>query len=170
MVAEPDREIFRQMYEAMEGEAVKHLARGEVHWGLELLQRISNAPGISSLEPDYLALRREVIQKYLLQGSIVDQAIQDALEASEEETQRALDVIRLMGEGGAQKIIEFLGVERQVGRRFRLIRLLKALDEMAVEPLKKALLDPRWFLVRNAAGVLGEIKNPGSVSALSGFL
>jgi hypothetical protein len=170
MAAEPDREIFRQMYEALEGEAVKHLARGEVHWGLELLQKVSGAPGISSLEPNYLAQRREVIQKYLLQGSIVDQAIQDALEASEEETQRALQMIRLMGEGGAQKIIESLGEERQVGRRFRLIRLLKALDEIAVEPLKKALLDPRWFLVRNAAGVLGEIKNPGSVSALSGLL
>jgi HEAT repeat protein len=92
------------------------------------------------------------------------------MEANGEEAQRALRVVRTFGEEGVQRIIGALGEEEQMGRRMRLIQALKELGDLSLEPLKRTLLDPRWYLVRNAVNVLGEIGEPRVVSSLVGLL
>jgi HEAT repeat protein len=170
MSAEPDREVFRLLYEALENMALAHLARKEVALAVELLQRVHSCPGLTVLEPGYLARRREMVRRNLAGESLLNEAFEAALSGTESEAQRSLPLIRLMGEEGARRLVELLGTERQVSGRVRLMRLLKELGETAVEPLKRSLLDPRWYLVRNVVSVLGEIGDPGVAPAFLGLL
>jgi len=68
------------------------------------------------------------------------------------------------------RVVETLGQERQMSKRLRLFRALTELGDVALEPLRKSLLDPRWYLVRNAVKVLSDLKDARSVPSFLGLL
>jgi HEAT repeat protein len=160
MLTEPDKEVFRLLSEGLEAMAKGLLKAGEVGQAVEILQKIDSALEASDLERAYLTSRREGIQKCLTEGPLLDQQMDALTRGTETEVQRALQVIRMIGDEGVRRIIEALGEVRQVSRRLRLFRALKDLGGVAVEPLKRSLQDSRWYLVRNAVMVLAEIKDP----------
>ena len=170
MLTEPDKEVFRLLSEGLEEMARGLLKAGEVGQAVEILQKIDSALEASDQEWTYLATRRESIQECLTEGPLLDQQMEALTRGTETEAQRALQVIRMIGDEGVRRIIETLGEVRQMSRRLRLFRALKELGGGALEPLKKSLQDPRWYLVRNAVMVLAEIKDVRVVPQLVALL
>lgn len=64
----------------------------------------------------------------------------------------------------APPLMERLSEEGAPPTRRALIETLVSLDDAAVPVLRNYLRDGRWFVVRNAAAILGEIRRPEAVS------
>ncbi len=167
---EPDKEVFRFLFEALEERALGLISKGHSQEALSLLQDLYNAPGVETLEPSYLAGRKDQLRRRLVSTPFLDGACAKIISDVENDFLQGVMAMRLLGEEGARKIIELLGEEKQLSKRFRLMKALRELGEHALEPIKKGLLDPRWYLVRNLAMVLGELKDSRAVNPLLGLM
>lgn len=167
---EPDKEVFKFLLEVLEEEALGLISQGESEKALSLLQKVYSASSMEALEPAYRAARKEHLSRKLLSSPFWEEAAAKIRSDLEKDYQEGLTAVRLMGEEGARKIIELLGEEKQLGKRLRLMRALKELGEEALEPVRKGLLDSRWYLVRNLAMVLGELKDTRAGGPLMGLM
>ena len=86
-----------------------------------------------------------------------------------ENKQLAYDVLRATGEDGAEALIEQVGQARSVEERKSLLEVLDELHD-AVPALIRMLGDSRWFVVRNATDLLGEMVATKAEDALVGLL
>lgn len=86
-----------------------------------------------------------------------------------EHKQSAYEVLRATGEDGAEALIEQVAQARTADERKALIEVLVELED-AVPALIRMLGDSRWFVVRNAADLLGEMVATKAESALVGLL
>jgi len=167
---EPDREVFRSLLEVLENEAIRLLETGSKKDGVTILETLFSSAMRQSLEAGYLAERNERIRRKLMSTSVLEEALSLMRGGTEGDLERALRIIRMMGKEAASRIIELLGEEAQVSARVRLLRALKELGEEAIEPMRKALLDPRWYLVRNVVRVLAELRDPRALAPLLGLM
>lgn len=83
--------------------------------------------------------------------------------------QMVYEVLRATDEDGANALIEQVGQARNAEERQALVEMLAELAD-AVPALVRMLGDSRWFVVRNAADLLGEMSAAGAESALVGLL
>ena len=72
----------------------------------------------------------------------------------------ATSLLALIGPPGAEAALHRLDEESAASNRLPLIRLIRGLGVSAIEPTRKRLSDPRWFVVRNAAYILGDLGDP----------
>lgn len=86
-----------------------------------------------------------------------------------ERKQSCYDVLRATGEDGAEALIEQVAQARTTEERQSLLEVLGELPD-AVTALKRMLGDSRWFVVRNAADLLGEMAAKDAEEALVGLL
>lgn len=84
----------------------------------------------------------------------------------DEEGGEVLALVTALGPAVINRLIEEMATEENAGRRKVLVELLGELGEQNVRPLVKRLDDPRWFVVRNLATVLGKSGNPRAVKPL----
>lgn len=166
---EPDKEIFKFLLEILEEQALELVSKGESARAMGLLQRLHSAVAMETLEPAYRAARKEQLRRRLLSTPFLEEAATKIRSDLEKDFQEGITALRLTGEEGARKVIELLGEEKQLGKRLRLMRALRELGEEALEPMRKGLLDPRWYLVRNLAMVLGELKDARAGGPLLGL-
>ncbi len=167
---EPDKDVFKLLLEALEEQALGLISKGQTTMAMGLLQSLHCAPSLEALEPAYRTARKEYLRRRLLATPFLEEATTKIRSELEKDFQEGLMALRLLGEEGARKLIELLGEEKQLGKRFRLMRALRELGEEALEPMRKGLLDPRWYLVRNLAMVLGELKDSRAGGALMGLM
>lgn len=170
MLGEPDKDVFRLLAEGLEDVARGDLRKGDVNEGLDLLLKVLSGMAVSDLDPEYVTKRREEAREELSRESVLERTIRDLTEGTQAEFKRALEIIRLIGTRGVDRVVETLGQERQMSKRIRLFRSLTELGEVALEPLRKSLLDQRWYLVRNAVKVLSDLKDVRSVPSFLGLL
>jgi HEAT repeat protein len=83
-------------------------------------------------------------------------AVAGMLIKNPERKQSNYDILKRTGEDGAEAVIEQVGQARTAEERAALIEVLEELPE-AVSALIRMLGDSRWFVVRNAADLLGEL-------------
>lgn len=86
-----------------------------------------------------------------------------------EKKQIAFEVLQSTGEDGAEALIEQVGQARSTEERNALVEVLVELGD-AVPALIKMLGDSRWFVVRNAADLLGEMVATRAQDALVNLL
>jgi HEAT repeat protein len=86
-----------------------------------------------------------------------------------ERRQQYYDILVRTGEEGADALIEQITQAPTADDRKRLFEVLTEL-EMAVPALKRMLGDSRWFVVRNAADLLGEMVATQAEGALIALL
>jgi HEAT repeat protein len=170
LLHEPDQEIYRRLSEGLEQVAWADIRRGNLKEGVEMLQKVYSALEMSQEDRNYVEARRERMVEALSSEGVLEAAKRDLLEGDQEARKRGMWVFQLLGEQGAELLIEALGQEEQMSRRMRLIQVLVSMGEVAVAPLRRALLDHRWYLVRNAVRILGEIGDPRVVPTLVGLL
>ncbi len=107
----------------------------------------------------------------LLPAEIVNQIIDSALGKSENlDKQRIAVSLLRQSEPAIEKLFERLEEEPNALVRFRIMRLAGQLRGAAVHSAVKRLKDERWYVVRNACLLLGEIRDPDAISHLAPLL
>lgn len=104
----------------------------------------------------------------LLTPSAVDRLIGLFLENRDDAiwAKTAINLLKLPGGVGAERAFERLSEEPLMSNRLRLLRLIGNLGPSATEPARKRLADPRWYVVRNACFVLGNLGGPDLATQL----
>ena len=85
------------------------------------------------------------------------------LSGDDQSSIEAAEILKRGGGRSATYLIERLAEEENRAHRARLVTLLKEMGKGTSGPFLARLEDPRWFLVRNVVGILGDI---GDVSVL----
>jgi len=89
------------------------------------------------------------------------------LEGGEHASIEAAEILKRGGGRSADYLIERLAEEENRSHRARLVTLLKEMGKGSSKPFLSRLEDPRWFLVRNVVGILGDIGDPSAMPALA---
>lgn len=82
----------------------------------------------------------------------------------------ASSLLRMLGTAGADKVFQRLEAEPLAQNRFSLLRLLGQIGSPALDAIRQRLKDERWFVVRNACVLLGEMKDPDLLQQLRPLL
>ncbi|MGH9650160.1 MAG: HEAT repeat domain-containing protein, partial [Terriglobales bacterium] len=69
-------------------------------------------------------------------------------------------LFRWTGEAGVEKVFQRLEEEKTAGNRMALMRFIAQTGHAGLDVARKRLSDERWYVVRNACQVLGELKDP----------
>jgi hypothetical protein len=85
-------------------------------------------------------------------------------------TKTAVDLLTWLGPAGGEEAFGRLVEETGAPNRVRLLRLLTQLGPAGIEAARKRLSDERWYVVRNACHVLGDLNDPDLPQALRGAL
>jgi HEAT repeat protein len=72
----------------------------------------------------------------------------------------AASLLVMIGPPGAEAALRRLDEESSASIRLPLIRLIRGLGASAVVPTCQRLSDPRWYVVRNAVCILGDLGDP----------
>jgi HEAT repeat protein len=82
----------------------------------------------------------------------------------------ATSLLTMIGPPGAEGAFHRLDEEPAASNRLPLIRLIRGLGASALESARRRLSDPRWYIVRNAAYILGDLGDPELPIHLRGAL
>ncbi|HTS71219.1 MAG TPA: hypothetical protein VMO17_19755 [Terriglobia bacterium] len=79
-------------------------------------------------------------------------------------------LLTMIGPPGAEAALRRLEGEHMASNRLPLIRLIRGMGASAIDSTRKRLSDPRWYVVRNAAYILGDLGDPELPTQLRGAL
>ncbi len=82
-------------------------------------------------------------------------------------SQRVQNLLPFLGEPAAHYVADRLAEEDDARARKRLARTLVRFERAALPALSRLLKDERWYVVRNAVAILGEIRDPERISQLA---
>lgn len=85
-------------------------------------------------------------------------------------TKTAVELLTWLGPVGGEEAFSRLIEEVVAPNRVLLLRLLTQLGSAGIEAARKRLSDERWYVVRNACYVLGDLSDPDLPQALRGAL
>ncbi len=128
-----------------------------------LIQNVGSALEKSAMEhPD---AHVECCQKALtemLTGHTLDRLIEVFLAKKDDgHTGRTVaTLLRWSGHAGVGKLFQTLEDEQVAANRLALLRLIGRIGPAALEHARKQLNSDRWYVVRNACKLLGELKDP----------
>jgi len=79
-------------------------------------------------------------------------------------------LFRWAGNEGIEKLFQRLEEEKAAGARMALMRFIAQTGPVGLEVARRRLKDERWYVVRNACQVLGELKDPELLQDLAAVL
>jgi HEAT repeat protein len=82
----------------------------------------------------------------------------------------ATSLLTMIGPPGAEAALRHLEEEPAASNRLPLIRLIRGLGASGIDSTRKRLSDPRWYVVRNAAYILGDLGDPELPTQLRGAI
>jgi HEAT repeat protein len=110
--------------------------------------------------------RASVIQAELRaveEPRVLERLLEAYVEGDQEAEEVVPRVFGMLGSESHQFLITALASETSRRQRARLVTLLRQVGGILVQPLRLALLDERWYLVRNALFLLGDLGGPEHV-------
>ncbi|HKY33866.1 MAG TPA: HEAT repeat domain-containing protein [Candidatus Polarisedimenticolia bacterium] len=163
---EPDAEVVSRLAGALAFLADLKLRSGELRSALDLMRKteaLADSPIAATRE------RGEKLSEALSRAGsdkIFQKLSQMLLEGSDQASLEAAEILKRGGGRTANHLIERLAEEENRSHRARLVLLLKEMGKGSSSPFLARLDDPRWFLVRNVVGILGDIGDPNVVTHL----
>jgi HEAT repeat protein len=132
----------------------------------ELVQLLVESGGIDPPDEDAIDLAREIVTPAAASFMVAK------LGAVREESERdhLVMVLSRVGREGATALADGIGEARDRSDRRVYMDALVRLGPMAYEVALGMLEDPRWYVVRNAVTVIGELGGDNAVPALTGTL
>jgi HEAT repeat protein len=112
-------------------------------------------------EPRAAILEREL--RRVEEPRVLERLLEAFVEGDSEAEEVVPRVFGLLGPEAHQFLITALASETSRRQRARLVTLLRQVGVTLVEPLRLALNDERWYLVRNALFLLGDLGGPEHV-------
>ena len=116
------------------------------------------------VNPTYPAHREDAVKNALYSMATPDvlEHLVDGLQASEDRDS-ALQLLDIWGNSISGRLMERLSEEENPARRRVLIDLLGSIARLEPASLFDFLQDPRWFVIRNLAVILGKSGRPDAV-------
>jgi hypothetical protein len=111
-----------------------------------------------------------------LAGLLTPQALEKLVESFLERradsawVRTATSLLTMIGPLGAEVALRRLEEEPVASNRLPLIRLIRGLGASAIEPTRKRLSDPQWYVVRNAVCILEDLGDPELPAQLRGAI
>jgi len=108
----------------------------------------------------------------LLPAEVLDRLIELYLQKRSDAAwvKTATSLLVMIGPAGAEAVFRRLEEEPAASNRLPLMRLIRNLGTPALEASRKRLADARWYVVRNAAIILGDLGDPELPAQLRGAL
>ena len=135
---------------------------------LRALGRKCRDPRLSETRRD--ACRRaleDLVDEDLRQGLVQEMCRQDTTHDNSIQVQ---NLLLLLGEPAAETLAAQLAQEPEAHARKILAQTLARFAAAALPALTRLLHDERWYVVRNALAIIGEIRDPTQVGNLAVFL
>lgn len=139
----------------------------------DLVQAIGSAlEQLMAKDPVLHAECCEKIIRRLLPTTAIERLVELFLQKRDDAawTRNAASMMRRTGSGGIEVLFQTLEDEPTANNRLALIRLIGRMGSAGVEVARQRLTDQRWYVVRNACVVLGELKDPELLQQLTPVL
>ncbi len=156
--------------------AEKAALRGALALEAERLREARNFPSMGMMVEELALAGEEDPQAPDLAVELTSPAVASHLVAKlgqarrEEDRSRLLAVTARLGEEMARALADALGEARDRYQRRAYMDAMIALGPVALEMAARMVEDPRWFVVRNAVAILGELGGEEAVSQVTGTL
>ena len=137
---------------------------------LNILREVVARTSAGSVPPEMEAAIAEIVCKAADPDLIALIAEPLRTGRSPERVEMAVEYLRLTGEAGIEAFIELLAAEPDRRVRARMCEVLTRVGASAISVLGEHASDPRWFLARNALNILGKIRQPKAVAAVTAAL
>ncbi|MCK4508494.1 MAG: HEAT repeat domain-containing protein [Desulfuromonadales bacterium] len=108
-------------------------------------------------------LATEEITNYLV-------AYMFATETNQKDRNTLVQILTFLGSKIANRLMEILANESSAPKRKLLNEILARIGQAALPIIYEYLSDERWYVVRNAIAILGDIRNQGSLAQLTPLL
>ena len=108
----------------------------------------------------------------LLPPAAVERTVELLVEKRDEPgwTKTAMMLVRWSGTPAIQKLFSMLEKEQVTTHRMALLRFIAQTGSVAVETARRQLAHEKWYVVRNACKLLGELKDPELLQDLTPVL
>jgi HEAT repeat protein len=108
----------------------------------------------------------------LLTSEVIEELVKEYVEKRDEPVwaRNAASLLKLLGPATGELVLQHLEEETVAGNRMRLMSLFKRLGPGGIESARKRLADGRWYVVRNACHLLGQLGDPDLPRQLTGAL
>lgn len=160
---------YKRLARRLEPAAAKAMMDGELEAFLyiaSVLARHRDDPGRS---PEV----REAAAQWLvgvIEAGALDFLVDRVCQKDVAHSGEIIGFLEKLGEPAVQALLGRLAVEETMSARRRLMAAIGRLGDMALPHLLRGLEDERWFVVRNMAAILGDIRREGTLEALGGTL
>ena len=127
------------------------------------LEALTQQDAFTHMECCYPALSR------LLSNTAADRVIEIFLEKRDDANwlRDCALLLRWSGELGLEKIFRALEEETVTANRLAMLRVIGRVGPAALQKTRDRLNDERWYVVRNACKILGELKDPDLVTQIT---
>ncbi|BEH08628.1 HEAT repeat domain-containing protein [Geobacter sulfurreducens subsp. ethanolicus] len=168
MEREASDDRYRELARLLSARCAELGDRGEferILWVLVNLHRHAKSETLSAARRGYALLAFEKAA-----GGPMLPFLVGRLEERGEERETLVDLFREIGEPAVALLVERLTLAESRNARKLIIDALVAIGAESVALLTEHLVDRRWYVVRNAAVILGEIGDPASAEPLRACL
>jgi HEAT repeat protein len=163
LLIETDTELVGEALHVWSEEVERALGARDVELAAALVPPIREALAGSS-DPERATLFENAVKHALVRDLVLDMAA--TVEASDGVGVQAL--LAPFGDAGVEALLDLLADEEDRDRRAHLLGLLRRVASGHPGPVVARLRDPRWFVVRNAANLLGATGGPVVLEQLAG--
>ncbi|MDH3469909.1 MAG: HEAT repeat domain-containing protein [Acidimicrobiia bacterium] len=152
-------ERFKRLLRVWTGHIAREVRKGDYPSALKALETVT-------VDPPYDATNEPSVQAAV--GRLVSRSlVRDVLSEMGKGNEEATAFLIGIGSTSIKKLVEQLAEEEDGTMRRALIDLLTVIGKRNVAALMASLRDPRWYVVRNVATVLGKTGNRAAVAPLT---
>jgi HEAT repeat protein len=160
-VNRPER--FARLLRIWGGRVVQHLRQQEYGRAIDVVEIVRKDPPYDpGFEESVVGAVARLVTRPLLDGVVA------AMDTDDRDV--SIRFLATLGPPATRRLIEVLADEQDGSRRRPLIDLLTVLGREDPKPLLSSLSDPRWYVVRNVASVLGKAGSSAAVKPLKRVL
>jgi hypothetical protein len=160
-VDRPER--FARLLRIWGGRVVQHLRRREYGRAIDVVEIVRKDP---PYDPDFEESVVSAVAKLVTRPLLND--VVAAMDTEDRDV--SIRFLATLGVPATRRLVEVLADEQDGSKRRPLIELLTTLGRENPRPLLSSLSDPRWYVVRNVAMVLGKTGSPTAVKSLKRVL
>ncbi|MEW5807362.1 MAG: HEAT repeat domain-containing protein [Acidobacteriota bacterium] len=167
---ENDLELFESIVKTIIATAVAEIDSGNYAESIPILEKLKKSVHEFFTEED---VRRDIISFELSKIETEDlilKALEDYFSLKTEAEQNLPRLLQVFSDKVIRFLVNQIAKESNRKRRFKIAQLIRSLEERALPDLIQCLNDERWYLVRNAVFLMGEIGDPSVIRHLKGSL
>ncbi len=166
MKDEEEKDLFDSLVKTLVATAISEMDSGNYSEAIPVLEKMKRSIG-DTFEDD--PVKKEIIQNEITKlesEDLLTKILEDYFASKPGSEQNLPKLLEIFGEFTIKFLIARMASEENRKKRYKISLLIKSLKNAALPTLIDCFHDQKWFLVRNAILLIGEIGDPSVVSSL----